>query len=177
MVLAGPLQLDFVSDAQLRPQKIIIHAQHSQPYQDETTRVRRHELVQETLAAIADLDAFLIVDGKQHIPLQQPVISLGRRTDNDIVLSHPDVSRQHAQIRWRFGRYVIYDLGSRAGTVVNSHKVQECALHPGDIIALSYATLIYGEGNDGQVNRRHVSSTPKDEATLVRMKPVSRPKQ
>lgn len=88
---------------------------------------------------------FLIVDGERHVPLTKPVVTLGRRLDNDIVLDDPRVSRHHAQIRQRYGKWVLYDLNSRAGTQVNDQPVAECVLRPGDVIALAGATLIYGE--------------------------------
>lgn len=176
VTLAGPAEITLIADERMRPQQVRVQAQFMQPFQDETTRVRRKELVQETLAAIQQLDAFLIVDGKRHIPLNQPVITIGRRTDNDIVLSLPDVSRQHAQIRWRFGRFVIYDLGSRAGTKLNGRRIQESVLQPGDVLSLSTATLIYGEGGEVPPVRRTPSSRPKEEATLVRPA-IRRPKE
>ncbi|MCL4868621.1 MAG: FHA domain-containing protein [Anaerolineae bacterium] len=175
VTLAGPAEITLIADERMRPQHVRVQAQYMQPFQDETTRVRRKELMQETLVAIQQLEAFLIVDGKRHIPLSQPVITIGRRTDNDIVLSLPDVSRQHAQIRWRFSRFVIYDLGSRAGTKLNGQRIQESVLQPGDVLTLSTATLIYGEGGESQPARRIPSSRPKEEATLVRPA-IRRPK-
>lgn len=175
VMLTGPLDVALIADGTVRPQTVRVWANHVQPVQDETTRVRRQEMIEETLAAIQTLDAFLIVEGNRHIALLQPVITVGRRTDNDIVLSLPDVSRQHAQIRWRFGRFVIHDLGSRAGTKVNGRRIQEMVLQPGDVIGLSGATLIYGEGSENQNNRRHLpANTKKEEATLVRTSPLKR---
>ena len=91
-------------------------------------------------------EAFLIVQGRRLFALDKPLVTLGRRADNDIVLDLPSVSRQHAQIRWRFGQFVLYDVGNRGRTSVNGVAVDEHALRPGDVIALSEATLIYGEG-------------------------------
>jgi hypothetical protein len=108
------------------------------------------------------LDAFLVVDGQRHVGLNRPVLTLGRRSDNDIVLPAPGVSRRHAQLRWRFGRFVIYDLGSRAGTLVNGEPVNECVLQAGDVIRLSTVTLVYGEGDGGPSSRSH-----RDGATAV----------
>lgn len=88
---------------------------------------------------------FLIVDGQRHVPLTQPVVTIGRRLDNQIILDDPRVSRVHAQIRQRYGRWVLYDLGSRGGTQVNGEPIIEYVLRPGDVISLAGMTLIYGE--------------------------------
>ncbi len=101
----------------------------------------------------APFSAFLILNGDRTIPIDKPVVTLGRRTDNHIVLDNLAVSRTHAQIRLRFGRYVLYDLGSRGGTFVNGRRIEECVLQPGDVISLGQggAQLIYGEGKICQV--------------------------
>jgi hypothetical protein len=80
-----------------------------------------------------------------YIPLTRPVINLGRRADNHIVIDDPYISRNHAQMRLRFGRYVIYDLNSRGGTFVNNQRVTECLLQPNDVIALSRVVMVYLE--------------------------------
>jgi hypothetical protein len=87
--------------------------------------------------------AFLVVNGNQYVPLDRSVINVGRRRDNAIVLDDPRVSRQHCQIRFRFGQFVLYDLGSRGGTFVNDERVSECVLKPGDVIALGASKLVY----------------------------------
>ncbi|MCS6871282.1 MAG: FHA domain-containing protein, partial [Anaerolineae bacterium] len=81
----------------------------------------------------------------QVFPLERPVINLGRRRDNHIAIDSPYVSRYHAQLRLRFGRYVIYDLNSRGGTFVNGHRITECLLKSGDVIGLSQVLLVYME--------------------------------
>lgn len=91
------------------------------------------------------LNPQLIVNGSTYIPLNRPVINIGRRHDNHIVLDSLNVSRTHAQLRLRHGRYVLYDLGSTGGTLVNNHKVGECVLKPGDVIRLGDVTLLYIE--------------------------------
>lgn len=93
----------------------------------------------------AALHAFLILEGRHTVPLTEPLITLGRRLNNPIILDSPSVSRAHAQLRLRYGRYVIYDLGSTGGTFVNGQRVEECVLRPGDVISLADVRLIYGE--------------------------------
>jgi hypothetical protein len=93
----------------------------------------------------------LIIGGTQYVPLTRPVINIGRRHDNHIVIDDVRVSRLHAQIRLRFGHYVLYDLGSSGGTYVNDHIISECILKPSDVISLSGVLLIYieDEGSTG----------------------------
>ena len=104
------------------------------------------------LAAISTaVPAFLILNGARTLPLNQPIINIGRRLDNQLILEDSRVSRIHAQIRQRFGRYMLYDLGSRDGTHVNGRRITECVLQPGDVITLGGCQLIYGEGIISQV--------------------------
>jgi len=86
--------------------------------------------------------AYLIVNGQTYVPLRS-VTNIGRRRDNTIVLDDPRVSRHHCQLRYRFGAYVLYDLGSRAGTYVNNQRISEVVLQPGDVIALAGERLVY----------------------------------
>lgn len=88
---------------------------------------------------------FVILEGRRHIPLTSETVSLGRHLDNDIIVDDSRVSRQHAQLRRRYGRYVIYDLGSTGGTSVNGYPVQECVLEAGDVVSLAGVDIIYGE--------------------------------
>jgi pSer/pThr/pTyr-binding forkhead associated (FHA) protein len=88
---------------------------------------------------------FLILEGRRHIPLLEATVSLGRSLDNDIIVDDARVSRHHAQLRQRYDRYVVYDLGSTGGVTVNGYPVQECVLEAGDVISLAGVEIIYGE--------------------------------
>ncbi len=88
---------------------------------------------------------FLIIGGKRLVSLTAPTVNIGRALDNDVIIEHPRVSRHHAQLRRRYGRYVLYDLGSSGGTLVNGYPVQECVLRSGDVISLADFEIIYGE--------------------------------
>lgn len=57
----------------------------------------------------------------------------GRLPDSDLVLSHPYVSRRHAEIVCEDGRFYVVDLGSRHGTYLNGDLIRGRArLHEGD---------------------------------------------
>jgi pSer/pThr/pTyr-binding forkhead associated (FHA) protein len=64
------------------------------------------------------------------------LISIGRASDNDVILDDPLVSRHHCQLKLQHGAYGLADLGSRNGSWVNGERVSEVALGPGDRIRI-----------------------------------------
>jgi pSer/pThr/pTyr-binding forkhead associated (FHA) protein len=92
--------------------------------------------------------SFLVVEGKRVITIDKPVINIGRKSDNHIVIDDEHVSRYHAQIRRIKGRYVIMDLNSTVGTSVNGKQIDQVVLHPGDVISLGGVPIIFGQGSD-----------------------------
>ncbi len=93
--------------------------------------------------------AFFMVGGKRSFSLNRPVINIGRRLDNHLVLDDPHVSRQHAQLRARRGKYILRDLNSTAGTTINGRFIKQEELHPGDVVGVASIELIYGEDVSG----------------------------
>jgi hypothetical protein len=93
--------------------------------------------------------AFLVVEGRRHFPLSAPLIQIGRRLDNDLVIDDPRVSRRHLRLLANRGTYVLRDLNSTAGTYVNGVRVREQSLQPGDVINVATVELIYGEDTGG----------------------------
>jgi hypothetical protein len=89
--------------------------------------------------------AYLIINGENHFPLNKAVVNIGRRQENDLTLKDPYVSRDHAQVRAGKGSFVLFDLGSKAGTQVNGITITEHILKPGDVIAIGDSALVYGE--------------------------------
>ncbi len=91
--------------------------------------------------------AFLILEGRRVYPLQEQVINIGRRLENQLVIDDPRVSRAHAQLRAIKGRFVVFDLNSTGGTFVNGQRTNQTVLYPGDVISLAGVTLVYGQDN------------------------------
>jgi len=138
----------------IAPPIIKINADPDLPYQQINVRawIAPQEIEEtNTLALTGTMDtpipshAYLILDGKNIFALSQPVINIGRRVDNHIVVEDRRVSRLHAQLRAVQGLYVIFDLDSAGGTFVNGVKLQQCALFSGDVISLAGVELIYGQ--------------------------------
>jgi serine phosphatase RsbU (regulator of sigma subunit) len=57
-------------------------------------------------------------------PLRGGPVRIGRSPDNDIAISDPSVSREHARLDQTPSGYVIHDLGSRNGVVVNGRRIE-----------------------------------------------------
>jgi len=63
--------------------------------------------------------------------------TIGRASDNDVVVDDDTASRQHAQIREDGGRFTLQDRGSLDGTVLNGEKIRGgVTLQDGDQISL-----------------------------------------
>ena len=67
---------------------------------------------------------------------------VGRNYGCDIVLEDPTVSRRHARLVFRDDSWMVHDLESTNGTMVNGARVGRCAVRPGDRLALGEALLL-----------------------------------
>jgi len=142
LVFLSPPVLRVGPDSEMPVQEIAVKAQISIDNLAETT-----DLVVEASpnAPLVPENAFLIVNGMRILPLILPVINIGRREDNDLVIDDRRISRVHAQLRAIKSHYVIFDLDSLGGTYVNEHQIQQCILYPGDVISLAGVPLVFGQ--------------------------------
>ena len=70
-------------------------------------------------------------------PIEGGVLRIGRSNECGVVLEHPQVSREHAQVSRAAGEFVIEDLRSRHGTFLNGRRLEEAAtLSDGDVISV-----------------------------------------
>ncbi|HEY3727944.1 MAG TPA: FHA domain-containing protein [Solirubrobacteraceae bacterium] len=72
----------------------------------------------------------------------QEELLVGRHPGCDVVLGDLTVSRRHARLRFRDGNWVLHDLGSTNGTLVNDARVVRCQLRPGDRVAIGDERLL-----------------------------------
>jgi hypothetical protein len=80
---------------------------------------------------------------RREIALGPEPLAIGRDPQSDVVLDDRRVSRKHAEIRLRLGRYTLYDLQSTNGTYVNGRRVAEIVLSDGDRIAIGGVELLF----------------------------------
>src|SRR5260221_7840818 len=69
--------------------------------------------------------------------------TIGREPGNDIVVSDPSVSRQHAQITWSNGAWMISKLAQQNTMTVNQRKVQQSPINDRDTIGLGATTFLF----------------------------------
>ena len=75
--------------------------------------------------------------------LAEAVTVIGRSRRCDIVLTDPNVSRQHAEVRRQDSGFMLLDLGSTNGTRVNRRDVKQVVLQHGDRIELGTTEFLF----------------------------------
>ena len=137
--------LTLLTDGNLSPADVEVIASHwAEPMEDTNATPLETGSTEES---IIPENAFLIVEGVKVFPLTAPVVNIGRRLDNQLIIDDPRVSRNHAQLRAIKGRFVVFDLNSTGGTFVNGQRASQSVLYPGDVISLAGVTLIFGQDN------------------------------
>jgi hypothetical protein len=79
---------------------------------------------------------------QREIELNGAPLTIGRATDNALVLHDSRVSRHHARLQARRGTLVFTDLRSTNGSRVNGARVAEVALGEGDRIEIGDTILV-----------------------------------
>ena len=105
----------------------------------------------------------------QSIPLRAGETSLGRGTDNDVVLDDPAVSRRHAQITFQDGRYLLQDAGSSSGTLVEGTTVSRQELMSGTTIQLGETELVFMQTEATGVGRATATGGPRPQGPAETM--------
>jgi hypothetical protein len=85
-----------------------------------------------------------LVDRDSHRPydLAGTRIKIGRESANDIVIADINASRRHAELTLnQQGLWVITDMNSMNGTLVNGVSVASQPLYPGDIVTIGKTDL------------------------------------
>lgn len=77
------------------------------------------------------------------VPLTKPVITIGRKMDNDVVIDNLAVSGHHSRVVEENGTYFIEDTGSTNGTFVNETKISKQRLQPGDQVRVGKHILVF----------------------------------
>jgi Protein of unknown function (DUF3662)/FHA domain len=93
--------------------------------------------------ALVATRAVVSLDDRRYV-LEGPNATIGRSKQAECVLSDPNVSRRHAELRRsQTGDWTIADLGSTNGVKVNGRRVSSTRLSPGDQVTLGTTTFLF----------------------------------
>jgi hypothetical protein len=84
------------------------------------------------------------IDGKRRELATERAV-LGRSRDCEVRVSDLNVSRKHAEIREQGDSWVLVDLGSTNGTLLNGRKIDREPLSDGDTITVGSTEIVFGE--------------------------------
>jgi pSer/pThr/pTyr-binding forkhead associated (FHA) protein len=95
----------------------------------------------------------------QRFPIRVPIVNIGRAEYNDIVLPDESVSTMHAKMMRREGIWMLADLESTNGTLVDGEPVKgEVPVAPGAFIRFGQVQTIF-EPTDDTIDPQKGSST------------------
>ena len=90
-------------------------------------------------------------DEPRAVRLDGEIVGVGRASDNQIILKDYSVSRHHARLEARAGRWWVVDLGSTNGIKLNGSYTTEAALGDGDALEVGNFSLSFHVGLSGQM--------------------------
>jgi len=79
--------------------------------------------------------------------LKDASVTIGRASDNGMVIADPSVSGRHCVVEPTDAGYKLRDLGSTNGTQVNGATLTEQVLQPGDTISVGVARIVFEDKN------------------------------
>ena len=68
-------------------------------------------------------------------------VTIGRGKDATVMLDDPKASRIHTAIRYWDDIFIVRDMGSSNGTILNGEKIEVARLNPGDVIKIGDTTI------------------------------------
>ena len=117
--LMGPVAVELVADERAKPGRFSVNSRMLEPKAQGT----------------------IVMPAGDRKRLGDQAFTIGRMPENDLVVSDPNVSRRHAEIRPVGSSFIVVDLGSTNGTRVNGAVVSQHTLRPGDSITIGSTTV------------------------------------
>jgi len=105
-------------------------------------RTLKHRQAEYVLKVKASLEVQYANGGYKIYPIQKANITIGRDTKNDLVLNDNNASAFHAEIIVSSNAFIIKDLESSNGTMVNGAKVSQKSLYLEDEIVIGSTKLL-----------------------------------
>lgn len=158
-LIRGILSLDFLAKPQLKRGCVTIEATFVEDVSSENQTIQPDAEMAQTKVfnktfclnsvkpkinhSIAVLRMITTADTKIHLDIGEKRINIGRRENNEFLLTDMNSSRLHAYILFEQYRHVVYDADSLNGTYVNGYKIDSCRLNHGDKIKIGNCVISY----------------------------------
>ena len=85
----------------------------------------------------------------ERLLVKVPIVNIGRADYNDLVLADESVSSQHAKLTRREGIWILTDLGSTNGTLVDGERIEgDTPLAPGCFVRFGDVQLVFEPTDD-----------------------------
>ena len=124
--------------------------------------------------------AITLADGRsiRHKLDRKPVV-VGRDADCDLPIDDPSASRHHARFSWSAAGYIVEDLASKNGTLVNDAPCTHEPLRDGDRILIGSTLAYFRDETDQSTERRSTLSVhiSEEETATHATRYVSRDRQ
>lgn len=157
-LLSSPV-INFESDERLGLGEFGIQTRNVKPEEEgsepvpERDEMSGHTMVYSTAARVAEplremspartQKALLLHEGRRLV-VSSSGVTIGRSRGCDIVVDDPNVSRRHAEVRPRGGSWIVTDLGSTNGTLLNRRTLTGAeVLSPGDEIEVGTSLIVF----------------------------------
>jgi pSer/pThr/pTyr-binding forkhead associated (FHA) protein len=98
---------------------------------------------------------------------EEDLLTIGRTEANLLMLDHPKVSRNHAEVQRKGGVFVLHDLGSTNGTWFGEQRVDQVILQDGDEFKIGDATIIFKSGFQEEALTLADSGLPKGSSRRI----------
>lgn len=99
-------------------------------------------IIDNNSGGMGETSLFLELNGRiTAFPLIENKTTIGRATENDIVIDHTTISNKHAVLEIISNQYILTDLNSTNGVMLNGEKVKQVVLKNGDKIRLGQVQL------------------------------------
>ncbi len=108
---------------------------------DDTLKAGDFDVVAEIAEGTGGQVGSLVLPDGRRVQLGEDTATLGRNADCTVALNDPRASRHHAEIRATGDGFVVTDLGSMNGTLVNGVAVRRHVLHDGDTISVGATVM------------------------------------
>lgn len=101
--------------------------------------------------------------GKRILLKNLSVFEAGKAQGNHICLRDDSVAYNHFRIYCSDSSFMVYDLGSKRGTLLNGEPIEKAQLDPGDVLQVGDVKLCFDLVDDSQAVGRLASSAPDSE--------------